>query len=138
MKRSFHEELPYQPNKDLGQNFIFDKNYLCKIVDNFSIDSNTIIIEIGSGYGSLTNLLAETNCQKVISLEKDEKLFQWLEKNNKNDKITYFCQDALLINWEKFCLEYKNSSIIIVGNLPYYITNSLIINLLLITNYLSL
>jgi len=40
------------------------------------VDANTIIVEIGSGYGSLTNLLAETSCQKVIGLEKDERLFQ--------------------------------------------------------------
>jgi 16S rRNA (adenine1518-N6/adenine1519-N6)-dimethyltransferase len=120
----------YPPNKGLGQNFLFDKNYLRKIVNNCPINPETIIIEIGSGYGSLTNLLAETNCQKIISLEKDKNLFQWLEKNNKNEKVIYLNQDALAFNWEKFCLEYQNSSIIIVGNLPYYITNSLIVNLL--------
>jgi 16S rRNA (adenine1518-N6/adenine1519-N6)-dimethyltransferase len=120
----------FRPKKELGQNFLFDKNYLQRIVKSCSIDNNTVIIEIGSGYGSLTNLLAETNCQKIISLEKDEKIFRWLEENNKNEKVTYLCQDALLIDWEKFCLEYKNSSLIVVGNLPYYITNSLIVNLL--------
>jgi len=66
----------YPPNKELGQNFLFDKNYLRKIVNCCPINSDTVIVEIGSGYGSLTNLLAETNCQKVISLEKDKRLFQ--------------------------------------------------------------
>ena len=120
----------YPPNKELGQNFLFDKNYLQKIVTSCPINSNTLIIEIGSGYGSLTNLLAKTNCQKIISLEKDEKLFHWLLENNKNEKITYLNQDVLKVNWGKFCLEYQSSSIIIVGNLPYYLTNSLIIDLL--------
>ena len=94
------------------------------------VNANTIIIEVGSGYGSLTNLLAETDCKKVVSLEKDIKLFEWLEKNNKNSKITYFHQDALQINWSDFCSQYKDNSLIIVGNLPYYITNSLIVDLL--------
>lgn len=75
-------------------------------------------------------MLAETDCKKVVSLEKDSQLFNWLEKNNKNDKITYLCQDALKINWPEFCYQYKGNSLIIVGNLPYYITNSLIIDLL--------
>ena len=76
MKKSSQQKLIFQPNKELGQNFLFDKNYLGQIVKNCFVDNNTIIIEIGSGYGTLTNLLAETNCQKIISLEKDEKLFQ--------------------------------------------------------------
>ena len=100
----------YPPNKELGQNFLFDKNYLQKIVTSCPINSNTLIIEIGSGYGSLTNLLAKTNCQKIISLEKDKKLLHWLLENNKNEKVTYLNQDVLKVNWEKFCLEYQNSS----------------------------
>ena len=78
----------------------------------------------------MTNLLAKTDCQKVISLEKDQNLFHWLEENNKNNKTIYLCQDALQINWSDFCSQYKNNSLIIVGNLPYYITNSLIVDLL--------
>ena len=131
MKKSSQQKLIFQPNKELGQNFLFDKNYLGQIVKNCFVDNNTIIIEIGSGYGTLTNLLAETNCQKIISLEKDEKLFQWLKENNQNDKISYLCQDALTINWEEFCSKYQKNSLIIVGNLPYYLTNSLIVNLLM-------
>ena len=76
MKKTAPTKIPFLPNKELGQNFLFDKNYLQKIVKSCPIDNNTIIIEIGSGYGNLTNFLAETNCQKVIGLEKDPKLFQ--------------------------------------------------------------
>lgn len=130
MKKPAPTKIIFPPNQKLGQNFLLDKNYLQKIVECCSIDTKTIIIEIGSGYGDLTNFLAETNCQKIISIEKDLQLFQWLEQNNKNDKITYLHQDALQINWPKFCSQYQNNSLIIVGNLPYYITNSLIVNLL--------
>lgn len=130
MKKNVSPKIVFPPNQVLGQNFLFDKSYLQKIVMNCPIGDNTIIIEIGSGYGSLTNLLAETDCQKVISIEKDPKLFQWLAENNKNDKIIYLHQDALQINWPDFCSKYQDNSLIIVGNLPYYITNSLIVNLL--------
>jgi 16S rRNA (adenine1518-N6/adenine1519-N6)-dimethyltransferase len=76
MKKSYSTKIPYQPNKGLGQNFLFEQNYLQKIVEKCLIEDDIIIIEIGSGYGSLTNLLAKTSCQKVIGLEKDKKLFQ--------------------------------------------------------------
>ncbi|CAH1755883.1 1397_t:CDS:2 [Entrophospora sp. SA101] len=68
MKKTISPQILFPPNKELGQNFLFDKNYLQKIVASCPIDNNTIIIEIGSGYGSLTNLLAATNCQQVITL----------------------------------------------------------------------
>ncbi|CAG8838884.1 31402_t:CDS:1, partial [Racocetra persica] len=40
------------------------------------LNTNTVIVEIGSGYGTLTNLLAASPCQKLVGLEKDEQLFQ--------------------------------------------------------------
>ena len=125
-------KLPYQPSKKLGQNFLFNQNYLQKIVEACPISPNTLIIEIGSGYGNLTNLLVKTVCQKVISIEKDPQLFKWLKENNsKLDKVLLLCQDALQINWPQFCSKYKkNSQIVVVGNLPYYLANSLIISLL--------
>jgi 16S rRNA (adenine1518-N6/adenine1519-N6)-dimethyltransferase len=123
--------LLFSPNKKLGQNFLFDSEYLQKIVENCPITPDTVIIEIGSGYGSLTNFLAETDCQKVISYEKDKRLFDWLVANNqKKDKITYLNEDALLINWSKIRAEYQNNSLLVVGNLPYYLANSLIVELL--------
>ena len=76
MKKTTPTKIIFPPNKELGQNFLFDKNYLQKIVKSCPINSNTVIIEIGSGYGNLTDFLVETNCQKVIGLEKDPKLYQ--------------------------------------------------------------
>ena len=52
---------------------------LQKIVDNCPINEQTIIVEIGSGYGHLTELLAKTNCYQIISCEKDARLFLWLK-----------------------------------------------------------
>lgn len=82
----------------------------------------------------MTKLIAETNCEKVISFEKDENLFRWLLENNKNNKINYFHKDALQIDWPMFCSSYESKNLIIVGNLPYYIANSLIIDLLFENN----
>ena len=50
MKKNSPPTILFKPNKELGQNFLFNENYLQKIVDDCPIDENTIIIEIGSGY----------------------------------------------------------------------------------------
>jgi 16S rRNA (adenine1518-N6/adenine1519-N6)-dimethyltransferase len=68
--------FPFSPQKKLGQNFLLSPSYLQKIMVYCPINLNTIIIEIGSGYGNLTNLLATSNCQKLVGLEKDKQLFQ--------------------------------------------------------------
>ena len=73
-------KLPFPTKKEWGQNFLLDKNLLQKIVDNCPIDEQTVIIEIGSGYGHLTEFLAKTNCYRIISCEKDIRLFLWLQK----------------------------------------------------------
>lgn len=110
---------------------MFDEKILKEIVSSNSFSENEVVIEIGSGYGTLTSFLAKTNCEKVISIEKDEMLFQRLEIINQDKKISYINEDALEVNWGGLCKNYKDKKIILFGNLPYYISNSLIVNLLI-------
>jgi len=131
-------KIIFSPKKELGQNFIFNDYYLNEITKKIPINEKTIIIEIGSGYGNLTKFLSNTKCKKIISIEKDKKIFQWLKKNIKDKKIIFLNNDALKINWEKLCISYINFSLIIVGNLPYNIANSLLIKLLIYKNFFSI
>lgn len=140
-KKNEKQSLIFNPIKRLGQNFIFDKVYLQKILNNCLIEENSLVIEIGSGYGIFTQLIAEkTKCHDIISLEKDERLFNLLVKK-KTDKITFVLQDALKIDWGTYGRQLeenrKGKSINIVGNLPYNIANSLLIELLLFSNFFS-
>ena len=43
--------------KSLGQNFLIDKNIINKIIEIGKINKNKNILEIGPGYGSLTNVI---------------------------------------------------------------------------------
>lgn len=127
-------KFPFPIKKEWGQNFLLDKNLLQKIVDNCPIDEKTIIIEVGSGYGHLTEVLAKTNFHQIISCEKDIRLFLWLQSKwkNKQNKILFLHQDVLEIDWKTFCKNYKadNLNFLVVGNLPYGIANSLLCRLL--------
>lgn len=128
-------KFPFPIKKEWGQNFLLDKNILQKIVDSCQIDEKTIIIEVGSGYGHLTEILAKTNCYQVISCEKDIRLFLWLQDKweNKQNKVFFLHQDALEVDWKTFCQNYNQSgnlNFLVVGNLPYRIANSLVCRLL--------
>lgn len=136
-KKTESHKFPFLAKKEWGQNFLLDKNFLQKIVNNCPIDEKTIIIEIGSGYGHLTDFIAKTNCHKIISCEKDPQLFLWLNnkwKIERRSKVLFLHQDALKINWREFCQDLlannPSFSFLVIGNLPYAIANTLICNLL--------
>ena len=59
--------------KPFGQNFLFDRNILRKIIDAGSVTSKDTVVEIGPGLGPLTKLLSE-RAKKVIAIEFDKKL----------------------------------------------------------------
>ena len=125
-----NKTFSYLPKKELGQNFLLDEQILKKIVSFLPIEINTLIIEIGTGYGHLTDCLADTNCYKILSFEKDKDIYSWLKENKSNKKVTFLNEDALKVNWQKIYEENKNYHLLVVGNLPYYIANFLLIGLL--------
>ena len=69
----------YKPKKQLGQNFLIDKSVIEKIIIKGGITKDDTILEIGPGQGSLTYALF-SNAKKVIAVEKDAKLYDYLLK----------------------------------------------------------
>ena len=67
--------------KSLGQNFIFDKNFLKKISNFIETNSDNTLIEIGPGPGTLTEFLYKKKFKKLILIEKDSRLILKLKKN---------------------------------------------------------
>ena len=63
----------FQFTKSLGQNFLVDTNILQKIVDSADIQEEDIVIEVGTGIGTLTRELAK-RAKKVYAIEIDKKL----------------------------------------------------------------
>ena len=73
-------ENEFRFSKSLGQNFLIDENALCKIIDNSCIDENTNIIEIGPGFGTLTQRLCQS-AKKVVAIEIDSTVIPILTDN---------------------------------------------------------
>ena len=63
-----------KPKKSMGQNFLIDQNIIKKIIKIGNIDTDKKIIEIGAGYGSLTEQIAQKYPKKILAVEKDKAL----------------------------------------------------------------
>lgn len=112
-------------NKSLGQNFISDKNLLDSIVEDGKIDKEDIVVEIGTGAGTLTRSLCE-RAKKVITFEVDKRLEPIIEEvlSDYTNYELHF-EDVLKMSDEQL-LEIVGGPFKVVANLPYYITTPLI------------
>ena len=81
--------------KSLGQNFIYDKNFLKKISDLVISNSDNTIIEVGPGPGTLTEYLFKKDYEKIILIEKDQRLIKNLNQKFSSKKLTILNEDAL-------------------------------------------
>lgn len=117
-------------NKRLGQNFIIDGNIIKKIADVAGLDESTGVLEIGPGFGTLTQVLCK-KAKKVIAVEVDENLREVHKGtlNYPNLKIVY--EDFLKVDVNKLIEEeFQGLDVKIVANLPYYITTPIITKVL--------
>ena len=104
-------------NKNLGQNYLIDKNKRNQIIGFGDVDKNDVVLEIGTGIGTLTIELAK-KAKKVIAIEQDENICKILTKRLKDEKIDnveLINNDALKVDFPKF-----NK---IISNLPYQISS---------------
>jgi len=108
--------------KSLGQNFIYDKNFLNKISNFILSESNNILIEVGPGPGTLTEFLFKKKFKKLILIEKDQRLISTLTKKFLDKNVEIINIDALEFEFEKNLMKYS----IIVGNLPFNISVDLL------------
>lgn len=104
---------------ELDQVFLKDESALEKIVEFAELKKNETVLEIGSGPGNLTELIAE-RCKKVMSIEIDERLRPRLEEKFRDRKVEFIWGNALNVLGRK--LKYDK----IVANPPYAICEPLI------------
>lgn len=116
--------------KGLGQNFLSSQEVLEEIADAADIE-NEGVIEIGPGFGVLTNELAK-RAKKVLALEIDERLIPVLEDTlSEYDNIKVINEDILKADVAKIINdEFDGEKVSVAANLPYYITTPIITGLL--------
>ena len=122
--------LLQKPKKSLGQNFLIDQNIINKIVKIGNIDKNKSVMEIGPGYGNLTQSLLLMMPKKIVAYEKDKNLTSFLKKKFENNKnIEIFNKDILQLITNRF-----DNNLIVFGNLPYNISTKILTKWIISTN----
>ena len=111
--------------KNLGQNFLKDNLYLERIINSSGIEDKKNVIEIGPGDGALTEYILEKT-DKLIAYEIDKSLVDLLSKKFENHNANFINEDFLNVDLH----EINDSSLIIMGNLPYNVSSQIILNIL--------
>lgn len=116
--------------KGLGQNFLSSQSVLEEIADAAEID-NEGVIEIGPGFGVLTNELAK-RADKVLALEIDDRLIPILADTlSEYDNVKIINRDVLKTDINKLIQdEFGGKRVSVAANLPYYITTPIITTLI--------
>ena len=107
-------------NKSLGQNFLIDEDVINKIVNYLKIEDETLL-EVGPGTGNLTSSLLKKKPQKLIVVEKDDRLVSMLQKKFQNE-ILIINDDILNVDENKL----SKNKLIVFGNLPYNISTEIL------------
>jgi len=119
------------PNKRLGQHFLTDRNILQRIVDALEPAPDDVVVEIGAGKGSLTEILAP-RVRHVIAIERDRRLARECGVRNVEcgvDRLTVVQGDALRVDWHALVTPHSalhTPHFTVIGNIPYNITSPLL------------
>lgn len=137
--RDISERHGFRRADSLGQNFLVDRNIIEKIIDAAELTSETLVIEVGPGMGALTQMAAE-KAGKVIAVEIDRHLIPVLnEVLGALENVEIINRDILKTDINELIVaEKKNFAdsgrelkrVVILGNLPYYITTPIIMGIL--------
>ena len=120
------------PKSKLGQNFLRDEQAIRRIVAALGDCSGRTVVEIGPGRGAITQqLLARAG--KVVALEVDRTLAAELAKaladgDSGGAKVVVETVDVLAFDFKAASLSAAQP-LIVVGNLPYYITSPILMKI---------
>ena len=133
-------EAGLQPRHQWGQNFLIDLNLMRLLVDAADPQPDDLVLEVGPGPGSLTDLLAQ-RAAHVIAVEIDPDLARIAQQQLASHANVTLLQTDILARKSALAPvvldaleQYRPTPpgrFLLVANLPYQIASPLIINLLI-------
>jgi 16S rRNA (adenine1518-N6/adenine1519-N6)-dimethyltransferase len=138
--RNLFTQHGISPRRRLGQNFLIDLNIHELIVDAAEVSSNDVILEVGSGTGALTSLMAARGAS-VVAVDVDPAMAQLTAQAVTGlPNVRVIDRDALasknrldpavLDSVRAALAGGKGKQLKLVANLPYSVATPLILNLL--------
>ncbi len=130
--RSILAERGLRPKRRLGQHFLHDKNILAKLVDAAKLQDGELVLEIGSGTGTLTEALIEAGAE-VVTCEIDSELASIIEDRFSDcvRLIRSDCLDAHRRLNPQIVDALGDQPFKLVANLPFQIASPLMCALLI-------
>jgi 16S rRNA (adenine1518-N6/adenine1519-N6)-dimethyltransferase len=133
-------EAGFQPQSRHGQNFLIDLNLLDILIEAAELSPDDVVLEVGTGVGSLTTQVAP-RVAHVVTVEIDEHLHQLASEELIDcENVTMLRQDALRNknHLDDRVLEAVELAVNggpgrrlkLVANLPYSVATPIISNLL--------
>src|SRR5262249_31071514 len=137
--RKLFEERGIRPKNKLGQNFLIDLNLIDLLARSAELTRDDLVLEVGSGTGSLTTRLAE-HAGAVVSVEIDT-AFHYLVRETAGElkNVLLLHADALarkneinpdvLAGLADMARRFGCTRRKLVANLPYAVATPVIANL---------
>ncbi len=112
-------QMGIEPKKAFGQNFLINEFVINKILLQVQAYKYTDLVEIGPGLGALTEPMLKLGLRpRLIELDRDLVKY-WTERD-----MQVVAADALQMDWQTLELQ---ANALLVSNLPYQISSSLVI-----------
>ena len=116
--------------KNYGQNFLVNPSIIENIINLSGISKDDYVIEIGPGIGALTEALVQV-AYEVHAFEIDKDLEKVLQNEITCSNLHVTIKDFLKVNLDELVSKFDpNRNIVVVSNLPYYITSDILTKLI--------
>ncbi len=123
----FLRRLGVSPRKSLGQHFLVDELLLARIADACELGPEDTVVEVGAGAGGLSLELAK-RAGTLVAVEIDEELAALARGQLEGrERACVIAADVLDLSPEELLAECGAAApYVLVGNLPYYITQPVV------------
>lgn len=126
--RSAHSEFMAKKPK-LGQNFLVNPGAAVRIADALGDISQQTVVEIGPGRGAITHHLA-ARARRLVAVELDPELAAELRQTFAAQPSVEIVEQNILTLELAPLLSAPGEKLMVIGNLPYYITSDILLRLL--------
>jgi 16S rRNA (adenine1518-N6/adenine1519-N6)-dimethyltransferase len=117
--------MPSKPK--IGQHFLSDPQAAENVVRALGPVANRTVVEIGPGRGALTEVLA-ARAGHLLAVELDPGLAAELSSQFPPGRVTVVAEDVLRFDFSAAAAE-AGERLLVIGNLPYYITSPILLKL---------
>ena len=134
--------LYLKPRKTLGQHLLRDPQVLRPLSEYLEVTAQDVVVELGSGSGTLTRFVLQSGPRLLVAIEKDYRFVKTLEERFfeelKDGRFIVMQRDIRELSLRDISKELGVDSLKVVGNIPFYLTGLIFRKLILDADLIEL